>query len=242
MRRRNIETFNPDGKPSGTVATIMAQVSTIPQQLMTSALLHFQNGVPIDDCNCRAEHKRRLARVSHVYWQWVRNPFLDAFAMFKQLSKGKYADVQSAWRVAQKDKILFDFVVDNVSPSSRKQDEAKVRFAAEQAIKIGAETDNPDALVKGGRLLSDVAHLKDPESDQADMSKLMFLPPVVTTSVKEVDDTKEDVDDAEMKRIMQKYGGFVDEKEKDIDEMVEVMAAKGATVPQQQTEQEEYDE
>ena len=204
----------------------MAQVSTIPQQLMTSALLHFQNGVPIDDCNCRAEHKRRLARVHHVYWQWVKNPFLDAFAMFKQLSKGQYADAQSAWRVAEKDKILFDFVVDNVVQSSRKQDEAKVRFAAEQAIKIGAETDNPDALVKGGRLLSDVAHLKDPEGENRDMSKAVFLPPVVTTSAHEVDDTKEDMNDKQSLAIMDKYNAYVDEKRRMIEDRVSVMEAK----------------
>lgn len=208
----------------------MAQVSTIPQQLMTSALLHFQNGVPIDDCNCRAEHKRRLARVHHVYWQWVKNPFLDAFAMFKQLSKGQYADAQSAWRVAEKDKILFDFVVDNVVQSSRKQDEAKVRFAAEQAIRIGAETDNPDALVKGGRLLSDVAHLKDPESEQAELSKTVFLPPIVTTVASDVDPTKKDVNDEQANAILRKYGAAIDEKRIMVEERVEVMmAARGVT-------------
>jgi hypothetical protein len=220
----------------------MAQVSTIPQQLMTSALLHFQNGVPIDDCNCRAEHKRRLARVHHVYWQWVRNPWLDYFAMFKQMAKGQYADAQSAWRVAEKDRILFDFVKDSVSPPSRRESEQKVRVTADRLMQMGAETDNGRDMAEGAKILMKLDRLDQPESEQADMAKVMFLPPVVTTSVKEVDETKEDVDDAEMKRIMQKYGGFVDEKEKDIDEMVEVMAAKGAAVPQQQTEQEEYDE
>ena len=58
------------------------------------------------------------------------------------------------------------------------------------------------------------------------MSKVMFLPPVVTTSAKEIDDTKEDVNDTEMKRIMDKYNGYVDEKDRDIDRRVEVMAAK----------------
>ena len=48
----------------------------------------------------------------------------------------------------------------------------------------------------------------------------------MTTSAKEVDETKDDMDDAEMKRIMAKYNGYVDEKERDIDRMVEVMEAK----------------
>jgi hypothetical protein len=47
---------------------------------MTSALLHFENGVPIDDCDVRSENKDRLARVDHVFWQWKRNPFLDTMA------------------------------------------------------------------------------------------------------------------------------------------------------------------
>lgn len=203
--------------------------STIPQPLMTGALLHFEQGVPIDDLQVRREHKERLVRVQHVYWQWVRNPFLDVFPMFKQLVKGKGADLQSEWRMAQKDKWLFDFVVDHVAQSSRRKDEAKVRAAAEQAIKIGMETDNVNALTKGGKLLYDVAGLDKPESERIDMSKMAFLPPVVTTNVKDVDATKEDVDDAEMKRIMAKYGGYVDEKEGDIEKMVEVMAAKRET-------------
>ena len=68
------------------------------------------------------------------------------------------------------------------------------------------------------------------------MTKLMFLPPVVVTSAKEVDETKEDLDDAEMKRIMAKYHGYVDEKERDIEKMVETMEAKGqATTGEEMT-------
>lgn len=204
----------------------MARESTIPQNLMSCSLMHFEQGVPIDDLDIRTEHKRRLARVSHVYWQWIKNPFLDVFPMFKQLVKGTGADLQSEWHMAQKDKWLFDFVVEHVAPPSRRVDEHKVRAAAEQAIRIGMETDNFNALVKGGKLLSEVAHLDQPESEQADMSKAMFLPPVVTTSAKEYDDTKEDMEDLVMKGIMQKYGGYVDEKVSDVEEMVEVMAAK----------------
>ena len=204
----------------------MSRPSTIPQELMSGSLLHFESGVPIDDVNITKPQKARLARVSHVYWIWMKNPYLDTFAMFKQLCKGKYADRHTEWAAAQKDKILFDFVIEHVQQSSRRMDEAKVRAAAEQAIRIGMETDNAVALTKGGKLLYDVAGLAQPESEQVDMSKVMFLPPVVTTNVRDVDDTKDDVDDAEMKRIMEKYGGYVDEKVKDIDEMVEVMATK----------------
>ena len=45
--------------------------SSLPQDLMTNSLLHFENGVPIDDLALRQDQKRRLARVSHVYWQWL---------------------------------------------------------------------------------------------------------------------------------------------------------------------------
>ena len=204
----------------------MAQELQIPQQLMTSALLHFEHGVPIEDCDVRSENKDRLARVDHVFWQWKRNPFLDTWALFKQLIKGKYANKSSEWIAAQKDKMLFDFVVEHVAPPSRREDEMKVRFAAEQAIRIGAETDNAQALVKGGKLLSEVAHLNQPESDSADMSKAVFLPPVVTTSAKEIDDTKEDQTDEQARLIMNKYNAYVDEKRKSVDERVELMMAK----------------
>ena len=204
----------------------MAQELQIPQQLMTSALLHFEHGVPIEDCDVRSENKDRLARVDHVFWQWKRNPFLDTWALFKQLIKGKYANKSSEWIAAQKDKMLFDFVVEHVAPPSRREDEMKVRFAAEQAIRIGAETDNAQALVKGGKLLSEVAHLNQPESDSADMSKAVFLPPVVTTSAKEIDSTKDDQTDEQARMIMNKYNAYVDEKRKSVDERVELMMAK----------------
>lgn len=198
----------------------------IPQNLMTCSLMHFEQGVPIDDLDIRTEHKRRLARVSHVYWIWKRNPLLETFPMFKQLVKGKGADVFSEWRMAQKDEALLRFVIDRIAAPSRRQDEAVVRAAAEQAIRIGMETDNVNALVKGGNLLKDVAHLDEPENDQADMSKVMFLPPVVVTDVSKIDDSKQNIDDDEMKRIMSKYGGVIDDKMRDMDEMVEVMEAK----------------
>ena len=193
---------------------------------MTCSLLHFEKGVPIDELDLRTEQRERMARVDHVYWQWMRNPFLDAFVMFKQLVKGKAADVQSEWRMAQKDKWLFDFVVDRVAPPSRRVDELKVRAAAEQAIRIGMETDNVQALTKGGKLLYDVAGLDKPEDNSTDMSKVAFLPTVVVTDIREVDDTKENIDDEETKRIIAKYGAYVDAKQKAIEEKVALMEAR----------------
>lgn len=204
----------------------MSTETSLPERLMTCSLLHFEKGVPIDELDLRTEQRERMARVDHVYWQWMRNPFLDAFVMFKQLVKGKAADVQSEWRMAQKDKWLFDFVVDRVAPPSRRVDELKVRAAAEQAIRIGMETDNVQALTKGGKLLYDVAGLDKPEDNGADMSKVAFLPTVVVTDIREVDDTKENIDDEETKRIIAKYGAFVDAKQKAIEEKVALMEAR----------------
>jgi hypothetical protein len=205
----------------------MAQESVIPQKLMTAALLHFEQGVPICDCDIRTEQRERLARVSHVYMVWKQNPLLDVFGLFKQMTKqGKYADVHSAWKAARQDKMLFDFVVEHVALGNRHEDEALVRAAAKQAIRVGMETDNTTALVKGGKLLYDVAGLDKPESEKADMSKVAFLPPVVVTDISRLDDSKENIDDQEMKRIMAKYGGVVDEKMREMDEMVELMEAK----------------
>lgn len=204
----------------------MSQPSTIPQELMTGALLHFESGVPISDLNVRKENKERMARVDHVFWQWKKNPFLDTFALFKQLVKGKYSGKVPEWYAAQKDKMLFDFVVEHVAPPSRREDEMKVRFAAERAIQIGAETDNAQALVKGGKLLAEVAHLNQPEDQRADMSKVAFMPTVVVTDIRQVDDTKDNYDDEETKRIIAKYGAHVDEKHKAIEDKVALMEAR----------------
>ena len=204
----------------------MSQPSTIPQELMTGALLHFESGVPINDLNVRKENKERMARVDHVFWQWKKNPFLDVFALFKQLVKGKYSGKVPEWYAAQKDKMLFDFVVEHVAPPSRREDEMKVRFAAERAIQIGADTDNAQALVKGGKLLAEVAHLNQPEDQRADMSKVAFMPTVVVTDIRQVDDTKDNYDDEETKRIIAKYGAHVDEKHKAIEDKVALMEAR----------------
>lgn len=210
---------------------------------MTGSLLHFEQGVPIDDLDIRREHRERLARVEHVYWQWIRNPFLDVFPLFKQLIKGKYADKHSEWRAAQKDKWLFDFVVEHVAPTSRRADEIKVRTAAEHAIRIGMETDNVQALYKGGKLLYDVAGLAQPESEQADLSKAMFIPPVVTTVASEIDPTKEDQTDEQARLIMNKYNAYVDDKRKSVDDKVDVMMARrGANANENANENEDENE
>ena len=204
----------------------MAQTSTIPQQLMTAALLHFESGVPINDCNCLPVLRDRLARVSHVYWIWKKNPFLETFPMFKQLVHGKCADKTSEWHMAQKDQALFDFVVQHVAPTDRKVQEARVRASANHLMKMGMETDNAFAIADGAKIAIKLDRLDQPESEQADMAKAAFLPPVVTTSAHEMDDTKVDYDDKQSLEIMHKYDAYVDDKRKMIEDRVAVMEAK----------------
>ena len=203
--------------------------TTLPQELMKNSLLHFENGVPIDDLHLRPEQRRRLARVQHVYWQWVRNPWLDAMGLFKQLVKGMYADAPSEYRAAQKDKLLFDFVVERVSGPSRKVSEAKVRAVADRLMQNGIATDNGKDMAEGAKLAIKLDRLDQPEGEQADMNKVAFLPSVVVTDIREVDDTKEHIDDEETKRIMQKYGGYVDEKRTMIEQKVATMEAASGT-------------
>lgn len=221
----------------------MAQPSTLPQGLMTGALLHFEQMVPIDDCDLTEPQKKRLARVSHVYQVWLRNPFLSTFDMFRQMIKGKYADAPSEYRAAQKDQALLDFIIDHLQTNSRRKDEAKVRKAAEHAIRIGMETDNVVALTKGGKLLYDVAGLDKPESENMDASKVMFIPPVVTTNVQDVDPTKENVSDEQALLIMKKYGAAISEHRRAVDDRVEVMMARHEAdgMSQQTTSEEEED-
>lgn len=204
----------------------MSQPSVIPQKLMTAALLHFTQGVPIDDCDCEPAHKKQLARVDHVYWLWKRNPWMDTYSLFQQLIRKQYSTKSNENRVAHSDQRLLEFVIDQVAPPSRKIQEERVRSAANHLMQMGMETDNAFAIADGAKIAMKLDRLDQPESEQADMSKLMFLPPVVVTSAKEVDETKDDMDDQEMKRIMAKYNGYVDEKERDIEKMVETMAAK----------------
>ena len=205
---------------------------------MTGALLHFESGVPICDLDIRKENKDRMARVDHVFWQWKKNPFLDTYQLFRQMVKGKYSHVPGETAAAKKDKMLFDFVIEHVAQPSRREDEMKVRFAAERAIQIGADTDNPQALVKGGKLLYDVAGLDKPEDEQQDISKVAFLPSVVVTDIREVDDTKQnyDYEDEETKRIMAKYGAYIDEKRTMIEEKVATMEARSGIAEKKEEE------
>jgi hypothetical protein len=217
----------------------MSQPSTIPQELMTAALLHFTQGVPIDDCNCTPQQRKRLARVSHVYWLWKQNPFLETFPMFKQLVRGKYSAPSNEWTAAKSDQKLFEFVRDHVAPTDRKVQEERVRFAANHLMKIGMETDNAFAIADGAKIAIKLDRLDQPESEQADMSKVAFLPSVVVTNIKEVDDTKENIDDEEAKRIIAKYGAYVDEKRQLIEDKVTIMESRSNEQGRDESEREQ---
>lgn len=206
---------------------------------MTAALLHFTQGVPIDDCNCTPQQRKRLARVSHVYWLWKQNPFLETFPMFKQLVRGKYSAPSNEWTAAKSDQKLFEFVRDHVAPTDRKVQEERVRFAANHLMKIGMETDNAFAIADGAKIAIKLDRLDQPESEQADMSKVAFLPSVVVTNIKEVDDTKENIDDEETKRIIAQYGAYVDEKRQLIEDKVTIMESRSNEQGRDESEREQ---
>ena len=196
---------------------------------MSCSLLHFENMVPIDDLKLRNDQKRRLLRVSHVYWQWSKNPFTcDYKAMLRQLVKqmGGFNGASTECRAWQKDVQLFEFVKESISPMSRREAQLKVQVAAEKAIRIGMDTDNVQALTKGGKLLYEVAGLDKPEDNRADISKVAFLPSVVVTNVKEVDPDKEYIDDDETRRIAAKYGAYIPEQRTTIEQQVATMEAR----------------
>lgn len=194
---------------------------------MTNSLLYFEKGVPIDDLALRPDQRRRLARVSHVYWQWIKNPFtVDYKALLRQLVKGHFADPPSETHAAQKDIQLFDFIKDNISPMSRNEARIKSFAAAEKMLRIGMETDNVMALDKGRKALYETAGLDKPEDHSDDINKVSFLPSVVVTNIKEVDDTKENYDDDEVRRIAEKYGAYIDEKRTMVEENVATMEAR----------------
>lgn len=193
---------------------------------MSGSLLHFESGVPIDDLNLRSDQKRRLARVQHVYWQWIKNPWLDTYQLFRQMVKGQFAHPPGETAAAKADQRLFEFVRDHVAPPSRAESRAKVYAAADKMIQIGMQNDDVMALDKGSKRLYDVAGLDKPEEDRADMSKVAFMPTVVVTDIREVDDTKQNYDDEETKRIIDKYGARVDEKHKAIEDKVALMEAR----------------
>ena len=217
--------------------------SSLPPDLMSYSLLHFENGVPIDDLALRQDQKRRLARVSHVYWQWIRNPFaVDYKALLRQLVKGHFADPPSETRAAQKDIMLFEYIRDTVSPMSRNEARQKVQVAAEKMISIGMETDNVNALDKGSKRLFEVAGLDKPEDTHEDISKVSFLPSVVVTNVNEIDKSKTNYDDEEVKRIAAKYGAFIDEKRELVDKEVATMEARSGNTSEEKSKEEKQSE
>lgn len=211
--------------------------STLPSDLMTNSLLHFEKGVPIDDLALRADQKRRLARVAHVYWQWIKNPFtIDPKALLRQLVKGHFADPPSETRAAQKDIQLFEFIKEKVAPISRKDAEYMVTAAAKRMLQIGNETDNVMALDKGSRRLFEVAGLDKPEDNSADINKVSFLPSVVVTNIHEIDDSKTNYTDEEVKRIAEKYDAYIDEKRELVDDKVATMEARSGKAPNTESE------
>lgn len=213
---------------------------------MSCSLLHFENMVPIDDLKLRNDQKRRLLRVSHVYWQWSKNPFTcDYKAMLRQLVKqmGGFQGASTECRAWQKDVHLFEFVKESISPMSRREAQLKVQVAAEKAIRIGMDTDNVQALTKGGKLLYEVAGLDKPEDNREDISKVAFLPSVVVTNVKEVDDTKQGYTDEETRRIAAKYGAYIPEQRTMIEQQVATMEARaGIGISKDEPQNEDSDE
>lgn len=199
---------------------------SLPQELIRGAMLHFESGVPICDLNISAQQRERMARVSHVYWQWRKNPYLDAGELFRQMNRGRCALPSNDCHMAQRDKQLFDFVIEHVSGESRRVSEARVRAAANHLTQMGMETDNGRDIEAGAKLLMKLDRLDQPESEQADLSKTVFLPPVVTTVASEVDPTKDDMDDQTSRAIMNKYGGYIDEKRTLVEEKVAVLEAR----------------
>jgi len=205
----------------------MAQESQIPQQLMTAALLHFEQGVPISDCHIdKRGHRDRLARVQHVYWQWVKNPWLDTYQLFRQMVKGQFADPPSETRAAQRDELLFKFVRDHVSPPSRAVAAAKVRAVADRLMRNGMETDNGRDMADGAKIAMKLDRLDQPESEQADMAKTHFISPVVTIKASEMDDSKIDYDDKQSLAIMQEFGAYIDPKRQMVEDKVALLEAK----------------
>lgn len=208
------------------------------QELQQWSLLHFEKGVPICDIAIRKDAKDRLARVSHVYWQWKKDPFLDTKELFRMMAKGKYSGTGAECNACSMDQLLFEFVRDHVAPSSRAEATEKVRFVADKLMKNGMATDNGKDMAEGAKILMKLDRLDQPENTQAELSKAAFLAPVVTTSAHEVDETKQDMNDRQSLAIMNKYGAYIDEKRKAVEDKVEVMlAARGAAEEAEYTEE-----
>ena len=207
------------------------------QELQQWSLLHFEKGVPICDINIRKENKERLARVSHVYWQWKKDPFIDAHQLLRQLVRGKYADASTECHAAYKDQALFDFVVDHVAPPSRAVATERVRAVANRLMQNGMQTDNGKDMAEGAKIAIKLDRLDQPEDTAQDFSKVAFLPSVVVTNVHEIDESKTDTPDEEARRIAAKYGAYIDEKRIMIEEKVATMeAAAGPAEESEYTE------
>lgn len=221
----------------------LAQTGADPDERMSdkmrvAVLAHFLNGVPIERLNIRREQKDRMARVDHVYWLYKKNPYIDVHAMFYTLCRQHYKNGMtsegrsSAFHFAKMDERVFWFAVDNMKPHSRKDSENKVRAATDKLMRIGMETDNVQALAKGAGLRIQLDRLDQPESERADMGKVAFLPVVVTTNIQDVDDTKTHVDDEQSRSIRAKYGAYVDDKQKAIEDKVATMEARSFSAEQ----------
>lgn len=192
---------------------------------MQNAILHMGEGVPLSDLPMTDAQRSRMVRVEHVFWQWLKNPYLEPYELLKQMLKGRGCDAPSEFRMLQRDKLLFDFMAEQFSPPSRRISEARVRAAGNHLMKMGMETDNGKDIEAGAKIIIKLDKLDQPESQQVDMSKALFLPPVVTTSAHEVDDTKADLSDKQALDIMRKYDAHIDEKRKMVEEKVEIMMA-----------------
>lgn len=227
--------MNSEITSNGTTEVQVAERSTYEQVLTpkvkVALVAHFVNAVPIERLNIDKRTKEHVVLVDHVYWLLKKNPFLDSHALFYELSKQHYkggSDVRgNATRLARRLDKMLEFAIDNTRPDSRKRDEMKVRHVADRLMERGLATDNDRAMAKGADLLTRVARLEQPESEQADMSRVAFLPPVVTTNISEVDDTKENLDDAQSLAIMREFGAYIDEKRTLVEDKVAVLEASG---------------
>ncbi len=203
------------------------------QKVKIALIAHFVNAVPIDRTHLDKRTRERVAMVDHVYWLLKKNPFLDVHAMFYELAKQHYkADYNNrsnAYQLAKAMERMLEFVIDYIKPESRRRDEMKVRHAADALMRRGLANDNGRDIAKGAELLTKVAHLDQPESEQADMGSVAFLPPVVTTNITEVDDTKQNLDDAQSLAIMREFGAYVDEKRTMVEDKVKMLEAASAS-------------
>lgn len=204
---------------------------SLTQKVKIALIAHFVNLVPIERLNIDKRTKDRVAMVDHVYWLVKKNPFLDTKAMFYQLAKqhykGDYDTRGTAYLLSRALDKMLEFVIDQVKPDSRRRDEMKVRHVADRLMERGLATNNDRAMAKGADLLTRVARLDQPESEQVDMSKAHFLQPIVTTNISEIDSDKEYIDDEQSRRIMEEFGAYIDPKRQMIEERVKVLEASG---------------